>query len=49
MLIANPPVAIADGLWMLGTAAYPLYLVQSGGEAAIFEGGTGSMAPLVAE
>lgn len=28
MLIQNPPVEIAEGLWMLGTTAYPIYLVR---------------------
>jgi len=49
MLIDNPPVAIRDDLWMLGTRAYPIYLCLGGTEAAIFEGGTGAMASLVAE
>lgn len=47
MLISNPPVKIADRLWMLGTAAYPLYLFKGEREGTIFEGGTGSMGPLV--
>lgn len=48
MLIDNPPVALCDGLWMLGARAYPLYLFCSGDEAALVEGGTGAMASLVA-
>jgi len=47
MLMSNPPVEIAERLWMLGTAAYPLYLFKGESEGAIFEGGTGSMGPLV--
>ncbi len=49
MLVQNPPVRIADHLWMLGTNEYPLYLVQGESEAAVFEGGVGPMGPLVFE
>lgn len=49
MLIKDPPTDIADGLLMLGTNEYPIYLVQSQGEAAIFEGGIGADGPVVAE
>ena len=49
MLIRNPPVELAEGLWMLGTNEYPLFLVKGAGEAAIFEGGTGAMGQLVLE
>lgn len=49
MLIKNPPVEIAEGLWMLGTSEYPVFLVTSGGEAAIFEGGVGAVAAVVQE
>jgi len=49
MLIKDPPVEIADGLLMLGTNEYPIYLVTSGDEAAIFEGGIGADGPVVAE
>jgi glyoxylase-like metal-dependent hydrolase (beta-lactamase superfamily II) len=48
VLINNPPARLADGLWMLGTAAYPVYLCCDGDEAAIFEGGIGAVASLVA-
>ena len=47
MIITNPPVALSDELWMLGSSAYPLYLVQSQQQAALFEGGTSAMAPLL--
>ncbi len=49
MLINHPPAALAGNLWMLGTAAYPLYLFHSAGGAAIVEGGTGAMAGLVGQ
>jgi glyoxylase-like metal-dependent hydrolase (beta-lactamase superfamily II) len=49
MLIQDPPVRITDHLLMLGTNEYPLYLFQSEREAAIFEGGTGAMGPLLRE
>ena len=49
MLIKNPPVEIAHGLMMLGTSEYPVYLVRSKNEGAIFEGGVGAVGPLVAE
>ena len=49
MFVQDPPVEITENLWMLGTNEYPLYLVRTRGEAAIFEGGVGSMGPLVLE
>jgi len=47
MLVTNPPVELADGLFMLGLAEYPLYLYRGEGDATIFEGGVGAVAPLV--
>jgi len=49
VLVTNPPVALTDKLWMLGTAAYPLYLVKGPHAGAIFEGGTSPMGPLLVE
>lgn len=49
MLIKDPPVEIAEGVWMLGTNEYPVFLVTSGDEGAIFEGGVGAVGPVVAE
>ncbi|MCF7975084.1 MAG: MBL fold metallo-hydrolase [Phycisphaerae bacterium] len=49
MLIKNPPVDIADGLMMLGTNEYPIYLVTSQDQGTIFEGGIGADGPVVAE
>ena len=49
MLIKDPPAELADGLWMLGTNEYPVFLVTSGDEGAIFEGGVGAVGPVVAE
>ncbi len=49
MLIKDPPVQVTESLWMLGSNEYPLYLVRGQEEAAIFEGGVGSMGPLVLE
>ena len=47
MLIKDPPVEIADGLWMLGTSEYPVFLAMDQNEAAIFEGGVGADGPVV--
>jgi len=47
MLIKNPPVEIAEGVRMLGTNEYPVYLVRDGDEGAIFEGGVGAAGPVV--
>ena len=47
MLIKDPPVDVADSVKMLGTNEYPLYLVTSEGEAAVFEGGVGAMGPVL--
>ena len=49
MLVNDPPVEVAENLWMLGTNAYPLFLVRGKGEAAVFEGGVGAMGPLLLE
>ncbi len=47
MLIQNPPVEVADRLWMLGTSAYPFYLIKGRQEGAIVEGGIGALGPLM--
>ena len=49
MIITNPPTKLADGLWMLGSAAYPIYLLLGENEGTIVEGGIGPMGPLVKE
>jgi glyoxylase-like metal-dependent hydrolase (beta-lactamase superfamily II) len=49
MLIKNPPVEVADGVWMLGTNEYPVLLVIDNNEGAIFEGGIGSTGHVVKE
>jgi glyoxylase-like metal-dependent hydrolase (beta-lactamase superfamily II) len=40
-------VEVAAGLWMLGTTAYPLYLVKGRREGAIVEGGISALGPLL--
>jgi len=47
MLIQNPPAEISPNLWMLGTTAYPLYLVRGSREGAIVEGGISALGPLL--
>jgi glyoxylase-like metal-dependent hydrolase (beta-lactamase superfamily II) len=47
MLIDNPPVEVADGLWMLGTTPYPVYLARGRREGAIIEGGIGALGPIL--
>jgi glyoxylase-like metal-dependent hydrolase (beta-lactamase superfamily II) len=47
VLIENPPVEIADRLWMLGSTAYPLYLVKGRAAGAIIEGGISALGPLL--
>ena len=49
MLITETPAQLTDKLWMLGTPAYPLYLFRGAAGATIFEGGVGSMGPLLLE
>lgn len=49
MLIKDPPVEIAEGVRMLGTNEYPVFLVIGGKEGAIFEGGVGAVGPVVKE
>ena len=48
MLINNPPAEIVEGVRMLGTNEYPVFLVTDDNEGAIFEGGVGA-AGLVAK
>lgn len=48
MRIEHPPAELASGFWMLGLRAYPVYVCCDGQEAAIFEGGVGALAPIVA-
>jgi glyoxylase-like metal-dependent hydrolase (beta-lactamase superfamily II) len=47
MLIDKIPSELAPQLWMLGTAAYPMYLVRGRREGAIIEGGISALGPLV--
>ena len=47
MLLHNPPEELLDGFWMLGTAPYPLYLYCGTQTGTLFEGGTGSMGPVL--
>jgi glyoxylase-like metal-dependent hydrolase (beta-lactamase superfamily II) len=49
MLIKDPPVAVTGKLWMLGTTAYPVYLLLGESEAAIIEGGIGAAGPILRE
>jgi len=49
MMIKDPPVAVTDGLWMLGTSEYPIFFIQDQDEAAIFEGGVSAVVPTVKE
>jgi len=49
MLIKDPPVEIAEGVRMLGTNEYPVFLVTDADEGAIFEGGVGAAGSLVKE
>lgn len=49
MLVKDPPVELAEGLWMLGTGEYPLYVYRGGDEYTVFEGGIGASGSLLAE
>ncbi|TKJ35305.1 MAG: hypothetical protein CEE38_15880 [Planctomycetes bacterium B3_Pla] len=49
MLIKDPPLELADGVWMLGTNEYPVFLITDANEGAIFEGGVGADGPIVKE
>lgn len=49
MRIKDPPVQITDNLLMFGSNEYPIYLFKGEREAAVFEGGTGAMGPLLRE
>jgi len=49
VLVRNPPVAVTDNLFMLGTSEYPVFLFKGDREGAIFEGGVSAVGPLVRE
>jgi glyoxylase-like metal-dependent hydrolase (beta-lactamase superfamily II) len=49
MLITETPAQLTEKLWMLGTTPYPLYLFRGAAGGTIFEGGVGSMGPLLLE
>ncbi len=48
MLIQDPPVEVGGSVVMLGTTAYPMYLIRGGREGAIVEGGISALGPLLA-
>lgn len=43
MLVKDPPAPIAGNLWMLGAAAYPVYLYRGQRCGTLFEGGIGAV------
>ena len=47
MLIQDPPVEVGGGVWMLGTTAYPVYLVRGDDEGMIIEGGISAIGPIL--
>jgi 2-aminobenzoylacetyl-CoA thioesterase len=47
MLMQNPPVALTDQLWMLGTTEYPVYLFRGSQYDTLFEGGIGPLAAVL--
>jgi glyoxylase-like metal-dependent hydrolase (beta-lactamase superfamily II) len=47
MLIQNPPVEVGGGVWMLGTTAYPVYLVRGAHEGIIIEGGISAIGSML--
>jgi 2-aminobenzoylacetyl-CoA thioesterase len=49
MSLKPPPFSITENFWVFGTVDYPIYLFRGDSEAALFEGGVGSTAPLLAE
>jgi len=47
MLIQETPAEVGGGVWMLGTTAYPMYLLRGDREGAIIEGGISALGPLL--
>jgi glyoxylase-like metal-dependent hydrolase (beta-lactamase superfamily II) len=47
MLIDKPPAEVPGNVWMLGTTAYPMYLIRGRKEGAFIEGGIGGLEPLL--
>lgn len=45
MLIQQPPAELGANVWMLGTAAYPIYFVRGQSEGTIIEGGVSALGP----
>lgn len=49
MLVKDPPVQIADRLWMLGTNPFPLFFYQGKQKGTIFEGAVSAVGKVLDE
>lgn len=49
MLITRVPRELAEGFWMLGSEAYPLYVYAHTEQASVLEGGISALGPVLAE
>lgn len=47
MIINNPPVELAGRVWMLGTGAYPIYLIRGRDRGMLVEGGISALGPVL--
>lgn len=47
MLLNQPPLHVAGQVWMLGSPAYPIYLLRGQNEGAIVEGGISALGPVL--
>jgi len=49
MLITQVPYQLSERFWMLGNAAYPIYLYASAEQTSVLEGGISALGPVLVE
>lgn len=47
MIVNNPPAELVGRVWMLGTGAYPIYLIRGHEHGLLVEGGISALGPVL--
>ena len=47
VIVNNPPAELAGRVWMLGTGAYPIYLIRGQDHGLLVEGGISALGPVL--
>jgi len=47
VIVNNPPAELAGRVWMLGTGAYPIYLIRGHDHGLLVEGGISALGPVL--